>query len=152
MSVWSRSRRLALPLAALTFVPLAAAALLPVRFDSREELFEIPQGTWARRMAGDKVEILPSEIHLVVGLHDVLHLRNLDDVPQIFGPTLLMPGQNFRLPFEVAAENVFSCTAHASGQLEVIVEDAPASPLDRLRWRAGRLARVVSRAFHREHA
>src|SRR4051812_9798464 len=94
-------RRLLLVLPALAVVTAAVAALLPVQFDSREELFEIPKGTWARRMAGDKVEILPSEIHLVVGLHDVLHLRNLDDVPQIFGPTLLMPGQNFRLPFEV---------------------------------------------------
>ena len=28
---------------------------------SRDELFEIPKGTYARRMAGDKVEILPVE-------------------------------------------------------------------------------------------
>ena len=59
----------------------------PVTFDSREELFEIPKGTWARRMAGEKREILPSEIHLVVGIRDVLTLKNSDDVPQIFGPT-----------------------------------------------------------------
>ena len=31
-------------------------------------------------------------------------LRNLDEVPQIFGPTLMMPGQSFRLPFEVGIE------------------------------------------------
>ena len=30
------------------------AAFAPVTFDSREEVFEIPKGTWARRMAGEK--------------------------------------------------------------------------------------------------
>jgi hypothetical protein len=131
-------------LAALAFAAAAgaAAALTPVRFDSREELFEIPKGTWARRMAGAKVEILPSEIRLVLGIRDVLLLRNLDDVPQIFGPTLIMPGQSFRLPFEVASEYQFACTAHLSGQMTVVVEETPRSPWDRLRWRTGQLARV----------
>ena len=35
-------------------------------------MFEIPQGTWARRMAGDKIEILPAEIRLTLGLRDIL--------------------------------------------------------------------------------
>lgn len=129
--------------------PVALAALVPVRFDSREEPFVIPKGTWARRMAGDKVEILPSEIRLVAGLRDVLYLRNLDDVPQLFGPALLMPGQSFRLPFEVPSENVFTCTAHASGQMVVIVEEAPASVWSRLRWRASRLARRFTQTIAR---
>jgi hypothetical protein len=134
----------------LGLASVTVAALLPVRFDSREERFEIPKGTWARRMAGDKVEILPSKIYLVLGIRNILYLRNLDDVPQIFGPTLLMPGQSFRLPFEVASENLFACTAHASGQLAVIVEETPDSPWRRLRWRAQWLVRGISRAFHLE--
>ena len=52
-------------------------------------------------------------------LNDVLLLRNLDDVPQMFGPTIMMPGQSFRLPFEKAAEYQFVCTAHASGQMTI---------------------------------
>ena len=131
---------------------VAVAAFLPVRFDSREELFEIPKGTWARRMAGDRVEILPSKIYLVLRIRDVLYLRNLDDVPQIFGPTLLMPGQSFRLPFEVASENLFACTAHTSGQLAVIVEETPDSPWRRLRWRARWLVRGISRMLHVDQA
>ena len=55
-------------------------------------------------------------------MRDVLLLKNLDDVPQIFGPTLMMPGQSFRLPFAVASSYSFACTAHASGQLVVVVE------------------------------
>lgn len=102
---------------------------------SREEVFEIPLGTWSRRMAGDQVEILPSEIRLTLGLRDVLLLRNLDDVPQTFGPALMMPAQSFRLPFEVASDYQFACTAHASGQMTVIVEPRPEWPWQRIEWR-----------------
>ncbi|HEY8509333.1 MAG TPA: hypothetical protein VIL32_13290 [Steroidobacteraceae bacterium] len=115
---------------------LVWAALTPVQFDSREEEFVIPKGTWARRMSGEEVEILPSRIRLTLGIRDVLLLRNMDDVPQVFGPALMMPGQSFRLPFEVASSYQFACTAHASGQMTVIVEPEPRTPWSRLRWRA----------------
>jgi len=130
-----RNRALAAILAG-AFAAIAFAALAPVESASREELFEIPKGTWARRMSGDPVEILPSSIRLTLGVRDVLLLRNLDDVPQVFGPALMMPGQSFRLPFEVASRYQFACTAHASGQMTVLVEPLPASPWARLRWRA----------------
>lgn len=131
-----RRHWLAIPPAAGALGVLAWAAFAPVEFDSREELFEIPKGTWARRMSGDPVEILPSEVRLTLGLRDVLLLRNLDDVPQVFGPTLMMPGQSFRLPFEQASTYQFACSAHASGQMTIVVEPQPLSPLGRLRWRA----------------
>ncbi|HXZ84624.1 MAG TPA: hypothetical protein VEI82_03950 [Myxococcota bacterium] len=114
---------------------LAWAALAPIRVDSRERIFEIPRGTWARRMAGETREILPPEIRLTLGLRDVLVLRNQDDVPQVFGPTVLMPGQSFRLPFAQAGSYPFTCTAHLSGQLLVTVDPEPATPWARLRWR-----------------
>ena len=132
-------RYVAMGLAAVAAATLAWAALAPVQVDSHDELFEIPKGTWARRMAGDKVEILPSRIDLALGLNDHLLLRNLDDVPQQFGPVLVMPGQSFRLPFEVASTYSFDCTAHASGQMTIVVADAPATPWDRLRWRWNRM-------------
>ena len=132
-------------LAGAIFTPLVLAAMWPVTFDSREELFEIPKGTWARRMAGEKREILPSKIHLLVGIHNVLVLKNSDDVPQIFGPTLLMPGQTLRLPFTTPSENYFACTAHASGQLLILVEAAPAWPWNRLSWRVRRILRWISK-------
>jgi hypothetical protein len=131
-----RRHWLVFALAAPMFGLVAWAALTPVRFPSREEVFEIPKGTWARRMSGDKVEILPARINLVLGVRDVLLLRNLDDVPQVFGPTVMMPGQSFRLPFEVASSYTFACTAHASGQMTIVVEPQPLSLWTRLRWRA----------------
>lgn len=127
------------------FISLVFAAIWPITFDSREELFEIPKGTWARRMAGEKREILPSKIYLFAGIHNVLLLKNSDEVPQIFGPTLLMPGQTLRLPFTTPSENYFACTAHASGQLLVVVEATPAWPWNRLSWRIRRMLRWVSK-------
>jgi hypothetical protein len=125
--------------AAAAVAGLAFAAFVPPSVDSRDEPFEIPKGTWARRMAGDKVEILPNRIELTLGLNDHLLLRNLDDVPQQFGPVLMMPGQSFRLPFEVASTYSFDCTAHASGQMTIVVAEAPATPWDVLRWRWHRM-------------
>ena len=123
-------------------VPLAAvlaaaawAGFAPLAVDSRDEPFVIPKGTWARRMAGNKVEILPPRIDLTVGLNDQLLLRNEDDVPQQFGPVLVMPGQSFRLPFETASTYSFQCTAHPNGGLSVIVDPAPTPGWRRLRWR-----------------
>lgn len=130
---------------ALTGVVIAAvgwAAWAPVRSESRDRLFEIPKGTWARRMAGNKVEILPAEIRLTLGVKDILVLKNLDDVPQVFGSILMMPGQSFRLPFEKAASYQFSCTAHVSGQMTIDVEPNPLSAWARLRWRAVSLLRL----------
>ncbi len=123
-------------LALVIVCTLAWAAIAPIESASRDALFEIPRGTFARRMAGDKVEILPDTIHLTLGIHDVLLLRNLDDVPQVFGPALIMPGQSFRLPFEVASTYSFACTAHAKGAMNVIVEPGPARGWPMLRWRA----------------
>ena len=123
-------------LAALALGALAWAAMAPIAPASRDELFEIPRGTWARRMADDKVEILPDTVRLTLGIKDVLLLRNLDDVPQVFGPALIMPGQSFRLPFEVASTYSFACTAHAKGAMSVVVDPAPAKGWPTLRWRA----------------
>ena len=135
-------RTILLACGAAGFAVLIWAGLTPVATDagfSREELFEIPRGTWARRRAGEDLGILPDEIRLTLGIRDILVLRNLDDVPQIFGPTLMMPGQTFRLPFEVASSYQFACTAHASGQMRVIVDAYPATPWARIMWRVRRL-------------
>jgi hypothetical protein len=126
---------LSAPLIVAVVGALGWAGFAPLHVESRDELFEIPKGTYARRMAGDKVEILPSKITLTLGLNDVLLLRNLDDVPQQFGPTIMMPGQSFRLPFEQASSYDFACSAHASGQMTVEVEPAPEGPWRKIRWR-----------------
>lgn len=117
----------------------AWAAFAPVHpAPNREEIFEIPRGTWQKRMAGDRRDILPRVIRLTLKLNDVLVVRNQDKVPQTVGPVLIMPGQQFRMPFEVASENQFDCTAHSDGQLTVLVDDYPVPGLARLAWRLRR--------------
>ena len=106
----------------------AWAGFAPIKPPPREALFEIPQGTWARRMSGSKIEILPAEIRLTLGLRDILVLRNLDDVPQIFGPTLMMPGQSLRL------------TVRGGLELHICLHGAPERTDDHCR---GSLARVA---------
>lgn len=126
-------------LVALLAASLAWAAFAPLQVPQdegqREQLFEIPKGTWERRMKGINASILPERITLTLGVRDVLLLRNSDTVPQVFGPVLIMPGQDFRLPFAQAGEHPFDCTAHASGRMTVVVEETPAAGLPRLKWR-----------------
>lgn len=125
---------LLIALALLLIGGLGWAALAPVERPPREALYEIPAGTSARRLAGEHdLEILPQTIRLSV--RDTLALRNADKAPHVFGPTLIMPGQTFRLPFAQAATYSFLCTAHADGQLNVIVEPRPAPGWERLHWR-----------------
>ncbi len=129
-----RRRLILIAVAAVLLAGLGWAGLAPVDRPAREALYEIPAGTSARRLAGEQdLEILPRTIRL--GVRDTLALRNADDAPHVFGPTLIMPGQTFRLPFAQAATYSFLCTAHADGQLEVIVEPRPAAGWQRLRWR-----------------
>jgi hypothetical protein len=138
-----RRHPVAWPVAAAIALALAWAAFAPLRYPSRDQLFEIPKGTHARRMAGDLVEILPRVVRLTLGVQDVLLLRNNDTAPQIFGPVLIMPGQDFRLPFEQASDYQFACSAHASGQMTVSVVAQPDPGWDRLRWRAAALGQAV---------
>jgi hypothetical protein len=132
-------RLLAVPLIAVAASTLGAlsAAFIPLPTTAtHDELHEIPPGTWARRMAGKPETIFPERIHLVLGLNDVLILRNRDEVPHQFGPALLMPGQSFRLPFSTPSEFQFACTAHSSGQMVIVVDPYPDTPWARMRWRA----------------
>lgn len=123
-------------------IAILLTAVMPVSYDSPEEIFTIPKGTWAQRMAGDSVSILPDKIYLTLGVRPILVLRNLDDVPQIFGPTLIMPGQSFKLPFDLAADHQFECSAHASGQMTVVVDPEPTLGWPRLQWRIKNILRA----------
>jgi hypothetical protein len=101
----------------------------------RERVYVIPKGTGARQAAGQAVSPIPSRIRLLVGIQDVLVLRNEDDVPQAFGPIQLRPGQTYRVPFQVPATFDFACSVHEDGQVAIIVERAPSPGWARLRWR-----------------
>ena len=144
-SIRGRVLQVVIALSLLVFGGVGWAALAPIEVVSHDEVFAIPHGVWARRMAGDKVEVLPQTIRLTLGLNDVLLIRNGDEVPHVFGPTIIMPGQSFSLPFEKASTYNFMCTAHANGQLNIIVAPPPAPGWERLSWRLRKLASSASR-------
>jgi hypothetical protein len=125
-----------IPLAGIAVAAGAWAALAPVRSDSREQVYVIPKGTWEHRQAGHHLDVIPSRIRLTIGVKDVLVMRNQDDVPQLFGPVLIMPGQSFQLPFHRPSEYLFTCPLHTSGLLTIVVEAMPEPGWARLRWRA----------------
>jgi hypothetical protein len=139
-----RSGRLWVALAAGTALAILAtlgwAALAPLPPLPRERVYVIPRGTGARLAAGQPVSSIPSRIHLWVGVQDVLVLRNEDDVPQAFGPIQLRPRQTYRVPFQAPATFDFACSVHEDGQVTIIVERAPRSAWERLRWRVLRVA------------
>lgn len=130
-----RRHPIAAVLSLILLTGLGWTALAPIQVASHDQLFEIPPGTSARHIAGEKIDILPQTIQLTLGLNDVLVFKNADSAPHIFGPTLIMPGQTFRLPFAQASTYSFQCTAHANGQLNIIVDPAPTPGWGRLRWR-----------------
>jgi hypothetical protein len=130
--------------AVVVAIPTLWAMFAPIPAGSREQLFEIPAGTWERRAAGNHVEILPAEIHLTLGVKDILVLRNLDRVPQTFGPVLIMPGQSFKLPFGQASDYQFNCTAHAAGRMDIIVDPEPVAGWRRLAWRVQTARRALA--------
>lgn len=142
MEYFRRHRGLSL-LLAIALGSLTWACLAPIRVASRDFLFEIPKGTWARRQAGDKVDLLPSQVVLTLGVRDVLLLRNSDVMPQIFGPVVIKPGQDFRLPFSEVSETRFDCTAQAGGQMTVVVHPLPNPGLARLNWRLAALGQAI---------
>jgi len=125
-----------IPLGSFAVGALAWAALAPVRSESREQVYVIPKGTWEHRQAGHHLDVIPSRIRLTIGVKDVLVMRNEDDVPQLFGPVLIMPGQSFQLPFQRPSEYIFTCPLHSSGLLTIVVEPMPEPGWPRLWWRA----------------
>jgi hypothetical protein len=112
------------------------AAFAPLPPLPRERVYVIPKGTAARQASGQTVRPLPSRIQLLLGVQDVLVLRNEDDAPQSFGPIQLRPGQTYRVPFQVPATFDFACSAHEDGQVAIVVRRPPRPGWERAWWRA----------------
>ena len=97
----------------------------------RERLLAIPAGATA---SGDE-RSLPTAITLTLGVQDVLVLDNHDAVALRFGPVLLAPGQQLRLPFEQAGIYPVAASAWPARRVTVTVVEWPTPGWERLRWR-----------------
>jgi hypothetical protein len=124
---------------ALALAAAAWAAFAPLPGGSHALTFVIPPGTAARLNAGEPLTVLPSPIHLTVGVRDVLVLTNDDDAVHQVGPIILGSRQTYRIPFRRPGQFQYACSLHAAGTLTLVIAPAPAAGLDRLRWRLDRL-------------
>jgi hypothetical protein len=115
------------------------AAFAPLPEGARALTFVIPPGTAARLKAGEPFNVLPSPIHLTVGVRDVLVLTNDDDAIHQVGPIILGSRQTYRIPFRRPGNFQYACSLHATGTLTLVIAPAPAAGLDRLRWRLDQL-------------
>jgi hypothetical protein len=133
-------------LAGAFLLALLYGALAPLRAPSHERSFSFPRpGAAAGAAAGApaRVQALPRDIRLTLGVQDVLLLRNLDRKPHVFGPLQLRPGQEVRLPFEHAGQYLYACPDVAGGVLKVSVVRLPDPGWERLRWRFGALGHAL---------
>jgi len=129
-------------LGALVVLGAAAAgwaALAPLPALPKERVIVIPRGANARGP-----QPFPSDIHLILGVQDVLVLRNEDDRPQLIGGIEVSGGQSIRIPFYRVQDFQLACSAHPSGQLRISVTARPGPGLGRLWWRLERLRDLVS--------
>jgi hypothetical protein len=100
----------------------------------------IPPGTASRLKAGSPLSVLPSPVHLTVGVRDVLVITNDDEVVHQVGPIILGPRQTYRIPFRRPGRFQYACSLHAAGTLTLFIDAEPAAGLERLRWRLDHFA------------
>jgi len=124
---------------ALALATTAWAAFAPLPAGSRALTFVIPPGTAARLKTGEASSVLPSPIHLTVGVRDVLVLTNDDDVIHQVGPIILGSRQTYRIPFRKPGRFQYACSLHAAGTLALVIDPPPAVGFERLWWRLGQL-------------
>jgi hypothetical protein len=114
------------------------AALAPLPALPKERVITIPRGGGV-----GGVQPFPSDIHLTLGLQDVLVLRNEDARPQLIGGIEVGAGTSLSIPFYRVQDFQLACSAHPSGQLRISVTAKPGPGLGRLRWRIDRLREAL---------
>jgi hypothetical protein len=115
----------------------ALAPITPLSPSARELLYVIPQGTAARSARGEASPGLPSDVHLRLGIRDILVLRNDDESAMQLGPIRLAPGQTYRLAFHQPGVLQLACSFHQGIGFVIFVDPPPSAGWERLRWRLG---------------
>jgi hypothetical protein len=138
-----RRHRLPCAFAGAVLLALLWSALAPLRTPSQERSFTFQAPVHGAPPAAARALALPREIRLTLGVQDVLLLRNLDRQPHVFGPLQLLPGQEFRLPFEQAGSYPYACPDVKGGTLTVRVVPLPDPGWERFRWRLQALIQAL---------
>ncbi len=116
---------------------VALAPITPREPSARELLYVIPKGAGGQSTVQATTLGLPSEIHLRLGIQDILVLRNDDAVRMQIGPVRLAPGQTYRLAFHQPGALQLACSFHQGIGFVIFVDPLPSPGWERLRWRLG---------------
>ncbi|MCL4876824.1 MAG: hypothetical protein KJ064_09205 [Anaerolineae bacterium] len=88
---------------------------------SHEYVIVIPEGTGERIEAGEDPDVIPEEIHLVLGKKDVLVIENRDSVGHRISDFWVGAGETLRQEFHFPAVYQGECTIHKTAQVHIIV-------------------------------
>jgi len=94
-----------------------------LREEARRLVIVIPAGTAERLAAGDVSSAPPHRIELVLGVQDVLIIRNEDKVWHQVGPFRVAPGHTLIQRFWRPGTVRQSCTMTASQEVEIVVRE-----------------------------
>jgi hypothetical protein len=89
----------------------------------RQYVIVIPAGTAERLAAGDTTDAPPHSFELILGVRDVLVIRNEDNVWHQVGPYRIAPGHTLQQRFSRPGTIYAACTITASQQVEIVVRE-----------------------------
>lgn len=90
---------------------------------SEEYVIVIPDGTGALIEAGQDPNVVPEEIHLVLGRQDVLVIKNQDTIGHQIGDFWVRPGETLRQAFHSPGVYQGQCSIHQNEQIHIIVSN-----------------------------
>lgn len=108
---------------ALIVLGVAAYRASVMREEARRLEIVIPAGTVERLAAGDGTGAPPHRIELVLGVQDVLVIRNEDSVWHEVGPYRVAPGHTLTQRFSEPGRVVQACTMTPGNQVEIVVRE-----------------------------
>jgi hypothetical protein len=94
-----------------------------LREDARQLVIVIPDGTAERIAAGETDSTPPHRIEMVVGVQDVLVIRNEDTVWHQVGPYRIAPGRTLTQRFSQPGVIRQACTITPGQQVEIVIRE-----------------------------
>lgn len=82
--------------------------------------YVIPAGTGGRIDRGERVDVIPADLHVRVG--QVIRIENADDRGHLVGPFFVGAGETVTQRFSAPGVLQGSCSVHPSGTMTVTVE------------------------------
>jgi plastocyanin len=109
-------------LIAIVAISMIVGAVLIVssgETEGEQVIITVPAGTAARVDAGEKVELMPSELELTTD--DVLVIHNEDDETAVIGPFSVRAGETLRHTFTSPGRYEGVCALNPSGRVVITV-------------------------------